>query len=114
VSDPLTQDGLARFSEVANANVGDDKVPGMVALVARHDQVHVEVLGSLSIGGSSVQRDSLFRLASTTKPVTGAATLALDEPVDRPELANPRVLRRMDGPLDDTVRASARSWCVIC
>jgi CubicO group peptidase (beta-lactamase class C family) len=87
--------------------VGDDKVPGMVALVARHDQVHVEVLGSLSIGGSSVQRDSLFRLASTTKPVTGAATLTLvregllilDEPVDRllPELANPRVLRRMDG-----------------
>jgi hypothetical protein len=51
VSDPLTQHGLARFSEVANANVGDDKVPGMVALVARHDQVHVEVLGSLSIGG---------------------------------------------------------------
>jgi CubicO group peptidase (beta-lactamase class C family) len=61
----------------------------------------------LSIGGSSVQRDSLFRLASTTKPVTGAATLTLvreglltlDEPVDRllPELANPRLLRRMDG-----------------
>jgi hypothetical protein len=28
VFDPLTQHGLARFSEVANANVGDDKVPG--------------------------------------------------------------------------------------
>lgn len=107
MSDPLTQHGLARFSEVANANVGDDEVPGMVALVARHDQVDVEVLGWLSIGGSSVQRDSLFRLASTTKPVTGAATLTLvreglltlDEPRDRllPELANPRVLRRMDG-----------------
>src|ERR1700676_1146176 len=104
--DPLTQEGLARFSEVAHAIVGDDTVPGIVALVARHDQVHVEAVGSLSIGGPAMRRDSLFRIASTTKPVTGAATLALigegllslDEPVGRllPELANPRVLRRMD------------------
>jgi CubicO group peptidase (beta-lactamase class C family) len=50
-----------------------------------------------------------------TKPITAAATmmlvedgmLRLDEPVDRllPELANRRVLRRIDGPLDDTVAA---------
>jgi len=62
-----------------------------------------------------VARDSIFRIASTTKPVTAAATLALveeglidlDEPVDRlvPELSSRRVLRRMDGPLDDTVPA---------
>jgi CubicO group peptidase (beta-lactamase class C family) len=113
--DPLTPDGLARFGEVAAAHVGDDKVPGLVALVARGDQVHVEALGSLTIGGPAVQRDSLFRIASTTKPVTGAATLAfvregllaVDEPVDQllPELATPRVLRRMDGPLDDTLPA---------
>ena len=72
--------------------------------------------GALSIGGAPVQRDSLFRIASTTKPVTAAATLALvgegridlDEPVDRllPELAGHRVLRRPDGPLDDTVPAT--------
>jgi CubicO group peptidase (beta-lactamase class C family) len=112
----LTRDGLARFGEVAAAHVGDDKVPGLVALVARGDEVHVEALGSLAIGGAPVRRDSLFRIASTTKPVTGAATLALiqegllalDEPVDRllPELAHRRVLRRMDGPLDDTVPAA--------
>ena len=112
---PLTADGLARFSAEAAAHVGDETVPGLVALMARGDQVHVAALGSLSIGGPPVQRDSLFRIASVTKPVTGAATLALvregllglDEPVDRllPELAAPRVLRRMDGPLDDTVPA---------
>ena len=61
------------------------------------------------------RRDSLFRIASTTKPITAAATLAvieegligLDEPVDRllPELADRRVLTRMDGPLDETVPA---------
>ena len=113
--DLLTADGLARFGAAAAAQVGDETVPGLVALVARGDQVHAEALGSLSIGGPAVQHDSLFRIASTTKPVTGAATLALvreglldlDEPVGRllPELAEPRVLRRMDGPLSDTVPA---------
>jgi CubicO group peptidase (beta-lactamase class C family) len=113
--DRLTAEGLARFSATAAAHVGDETVPGLVALVARGDQVHVEALGSLSPGGPPMRRDSLFRIASITKPVTGAATLALaregrldlDGAVDRllPELAGPRVLRRMDGPLDDTVPA---------
>lgn len=113
--DLLTVDGLARFSAAAAEHVGDETVPGLVALVARGDQVHAEALGSLSIGGPAVEHDSLFRIASTTKPVTGVATLALvreglldlDEPVGRllPELAGPRVLRRMDGPLGDTVPA---------
>jgi len=113
--DLLTADGLARFRAASAAHVGDETVPGLVALAARGDQVHAEALGSLSIGGPAVQRDSLFRISSTSKPVTGAATLALvreglldlDEPVGRllPELAGPRVLRRMDGPLGDTVPA---------
>jgi CubicO group peptidase (beta-lactamase class C family) len=113
--DLLTADGLARFSAAAAAHVGDETVPGLVALVARGDQVHAEALGSLSADGPPVQRDALFRITSITKPVTGVATLALirdglldlDEPVARllPELAAPRVLRRMDGPLDDTVPA---------
>jgi CubicO group peptidase (beta-lactamase class C family) len=108
----LTADGLAQVHEVAAGHVGDDRVPGLVALIARGGQVHAEVLGSLAIGGPPMRRDSLFRIASLTKPMTGVATLALaaegrlrlDEPVDRllPELANRRVLRRMDGPLDDT------------
>jgi CubicO group peptidase (beta-lactamase class C family) len=115
MADRLTARGIARFREVAEGHVGDDKVPGLVALVACGDEVHVDARGSLTIGGPPVRRDSLFRIASTTKPITGAATLALaeegklalDEPVDRllPELADRRVLRRMDGPLDDTVPA---------
>lgn len=101
---------------VAAAHVGDDRVPGLIALVDRAGDVHVEALGSLDIGGRRpTARDSLFRIASTTKPITAAATLAvideglleLDEPVDRllPELADRRVLRRPDGPLADTVPA---------
>jgi CubicO group peptidase (beta-lactamase class C family) len=112
----LSRSGLDRFRAAAERHVADDNVPGLVALVASGNQVHVEALGNLVIGGPPVARDSLFRIASTTKPITGAATLAvaaeglidLDEPVDRllPELADRRVLRRMDGPLDDTVPAS--------
>ncbi len=111
----LTSGGMARFIETAAGHVGDDKVPGLVALVACGDEVHVEARGALTIGGPPVRPDSLFRIASTTKPVTAVATLALveegklvlDEPVDQwlPELAGCRVLRQMDGSLDDTVPA---------
>jgi CubicO group peptidase (beta-lactamase class C family) len=64
-----------------------------------------------------MQRDTLFRIASMTKPVTSAAAmmlveedrLALDAPVAQwlPELAAPRVLRDPAGPLDDTEPARA-------
>ena len=104
-----------RVRAAAEKHVGDPRVPGLVVLVAVGDDVYVEAFGALAVGGAPVQRDSLFRIASTTKPVTAAATLAvieegligLDEPVDRllPELADRRVLTRMDGPLEDTVPA---------
>jgi CubicO group peptidase (beta-lactamase class C family) len=112
---PFSPAGLAELRAVAEQHVGDDRVPGLVALVANSADVHVEVLGCLTIGGAPVERDSVFRIASTTKPITAAATLALvdegllalDEPVETllPELADRRVLGRMDGPLADTVPA---------
>jgi CubicO group peptidase (beta-lactamase class C family) len=62
-----------------------------------------------------MQRDSLFRITSMTKPITAAVTLMLvdegklrlTERIDHwlPELAQPRVLRNPSGPLDDTVPA---------
>jgi CubicO group peptidase (beta-lactamase class C family) len=64
-----------------------------------------------TIGGEPMTRDTVFRIASLTKPIVAAATmvlverglLRLDDPVDEllPELANPRVLRSLDGPVDD-------------
>ena len=63
-----------------------------------------------------MRRDTIFRIASMTKPITAVAAmilveeckLRLDEPVDRllPELADRKVLKRLDGPLDDTVPAN--------
>jgi CubicO group peptidase (beta-lactamase class C family) len=115
MTEGLTSSGLDRLHAVAEQHIGDAAVPGLVALVARGGEVHVEALGSLGIGGRPVARDSIFRIASTSKPITAAATLAvvaegaigLEDPVEEllPELAEPRVLRSMDGALDDTVAA---------
>jgi CubicO group peptidase (beta-lactamase class C family) len=80
-------------------------------------RVHVDAIGMKAVGGSDpIRRDTIFRIASMTKPITAAATMILveecqvrlDEPVDQllPELANRRVLKRLDGPLDDTVAAN--------
>jgi CubicO group peptidase (beta-lactamase class C family) len=102
--------------DVLAAHVASGAVPGLVALISRKGEVHVDVLGSMSIGGPPVRRDTIFRISSMTKPVTAAATmilveeckLRLDEPVDRllPELADRQVLTRIDGPIADTVPAN--------
>lgn len=111
----LTDEGLEALGKVIDGHVGPDRVPGLVALVANESQVHQVVAGELGVGGPPVSADSLWRISSTTKPLTAITTLALvdeglidlDEPVDRllPELADRRVLTRMDGPLADTVPA---------
>jgi CubicO group peptidase (beta-lactamase class C family) len=111
---------LDRMRDVMAGHV-ERGVPGLVTLVSRRGEVHVEAIGMKAAGGPGVigngpiRRDTIFRIASMTKPMTAAATmvlveeckLRLDEPVDRllPEMADRKVLRRLDGPLDDTVPA---------
>jgi CubicO group peptidase (beta-lactamase class C family) len=111
-----TMFSTSRFARLRPALAGyveRGEVPGVVALLARHGETHVEAIGAKSAGGGDpIRRDTIFRIASMTKPVTAAAAmilveecrLRLDEPVDRllPELAGRRVLRRLDGPLNDT------------
>ncbi|MGW3962517.1 serine hydrolase domain-containing protein [Amycolatopsis sp. NPDC005003] len=112
----------SRLRDVLSRHVEVGTVPGLVALVGRGDDVHVEALGTLHEGGTTpMGRDTIFRMASLTKPVTAAAVmllveecrLRLDDPVETwlPELAGRRVLTRIDAPLDDTVPA-ARSITV--
>lgn len=90
-------------------------VPGLVAAVGRSDDVEIVILGEATVEVRPMTADSLFRIASITKPMTAAlalryvadGTLALDQPVGDllPELAAPRVVRSMSGPIDDTVPA---------
>ena len=106
---------LARIDEIVAGAVAQGQLPGVVAAVARGDAVHVATAGVMAVGGPPMRRDTLFRISSTTKPMTAAAVLSLvddgllklDGPVDEllPELAGRRVLRRPDGPLTDTVPA---------
>src|SRR5450631_3047753 len=77
LADGLSEAGLARLHAVAQGHVGDQLVPGLVSLLAHGGQVHAETLGTLSVGGAPVARDSLFRIASTSKPITAAAAMTL-------------------------------------
>ncbi|MET7338677.1 serine hydrolase domain-containing protein [Nonomuraea sp. NPDC005650] len=112
----FSEAGLRRLREVLAGHVGSGRIPGLVALVSRGEETHVEALGTMRHdGGAPMRRDTIFRMASTTKPVAVAAAmvlldecrLRLDDPVDRwlPELADRQVLARPDGPLEDTVPA---------
>ena len=106
---------MRHMHDVMAGHIERGDVPGLVGLVSRRGEAHVVALGVQTAGGRAMKRDSLFRIASMTKPVTAAATMILvedglvrlDEPVDRllPELADRRVLKSVEGPLDDTVPA---------
>jgi CubicO group peptidase (beta-lactamase class C family) len=105
-----------RLDEAMAGYVDRGEVAGLITHVSRPGDVRVNVLGSLAFGGEPLQRDSLFRVASWTKPIVAAAAmilvdegrLELDDPIDHllPELASRRVLARDDGPIDETVPAN--------
>ena len=112
----FTKDGLAKLRAGLERHIARGYAPGVVALISRGDQTHILPLGTKAFGDPTpMPRDALFRIASMTKAVTAAAVLMLvadgklrlDEPVDRllPELADRKVLKRIDGPLGDTVPA---------
>ncbi len=108
--------GLGGLHDAMAARVAKGEAPGMVTLIARGEEVHVDAIGTMAFGGTEpMRRDTIFRITSMTKPILALATmllvedgaLVLDEPVDRllPELADRKVLKRIDGPLDETVPA---------
>ncbi len=108
---------MTALRDLLKARVDDGTVPGAVALVARGDDVDVVAAGSVDADGSApMARDSIFRIASITKPITAAAVLmlvedgliGLDSPVDEwlPELAKPMAVRTPSSPVDDLVPAA--------
>ena len=112
----LSKSRLERMHQVLSGYVARKEMPGLVALVSHHDDVHVETLGTMSVGNPMpMKRDAIFRIASLTKPITAVAAmilveecrLRLDESIEPwlPELANRRVLRSISSPPDDTVPA---------
>ena len=113
----LSRARLGRMHDVMTGYVERSEVPGLVTLISRRGEVHVDAIGAKAYGESDpIQRDTIFRISSMTKPITAVATmilveeckLRLDEPVDLllPELAGRQVLKSLEGPLDDTVPAN--------
>jgi len=117
------------FSTLAPVSLVDNRAPiaaavdagllsGIVTLVWHRGKVlQVNEIGYRDVEAQlPMQRDTIFRIASMTKPVTVAAAmalveegaLALTDPVARwlPELADMRVLVDPSGPIEDTVAAS--------
>ncbi|HET7565823.1 MAG TPA: serine hydrolase domain-containing protein [Gemmatimonadaceae bacterium] len=113
---PLSPSRLERMRYVLAGHVERHEMPGLVALVSRHDDVHIETLGTLSFDDvTPMRRDTIFRIASITKLITAVAAmilieeckLRLDDSIEPwlPELADRRVLRSIASEPDDTVSA---------
>ncbi len=112
----LSKARLKRLHHVVQDYVDTGDVVGAITLVWRRGETHVDVVGLADRERKTpLKRDSIFRIASMTKPITAVAAmilveegrLRLDEPVDRllPELAGRKVLTSLDSSLDDVVPA---------
>ncbi|MET7873797.1 serine hydrolase domain-containing protein [Streptomyces cyaneofuscatus] len=118
------------LQELLDSHIARGSAPGAVALVARGDRVEVAAAGSATLAGMGIgtggeggtgasatpmRRDSVFRIASITKPVVAAAAMTLVEdgliaPADPvaawlPELSSPLVVRTPQSAVDDVVSA---------
>ena len=108
---------LSRMHHVMASYVEQGAVAGLVTLLSRRGETMVDTIGYQDlVRRDPMRRDTIFRIASMTKPITAVAAmilveecrLTLDAPLDSwlPELASRRVLRRIDGPLDETEPAT--------
>ena len=108
---------MSKLRDILQTYVSDGSVPGAVGLLARGGHVEVQAAGSADVNGTApMARDSIFRVASITKPITAAAVMmlvedgriALEDPVGPwlPELASPAVVRTPASPVDDVVPAT--------
>jgi CubicO group peptidase (beta-lactamase class C family) len=113
----LARARLARIDDVLRDHAARREVAGAVGLIAHGDTVHVATAGVQDLASAvPMRRETIFRIASMTKPIVAAAVMmlveegriAMDDPVERwlPELAGRRVLRALGSPLDDTVPAA--------
>ncbi len=113
VTDPksvgLSAERLSRIDTIMNEYVTEAKMPGMVALVARHGKVaYYQSFGKMDIeGNKTMTKDALFRIASMTKAITSVAVMTLYEeghfllsdPISKyiPAFKNPVVVMKAAG-----------------
>lgn len=110
----FNRDALAGVAPALQGLVDQQALAGIVTLLWRRGEVvQVNTLGHRDIAaGLPMERDTLFRIASMTKPATSLAALMLveegrlklDDPITRwlPEFKDMKVLKAADGPLELT------------
>jgi len=108
---------LGRFTPAAEAAIARGDPVGLIALVWRDDAIqHVSAIGKRNIERDlPMQRDTIFRIASMTKPITSVLALMLmeegklrlEDPIVKwaPEFAGRRVLKDPAGPVEETYPA---------
>jgi CubicO group peptidase (beta-lactamase class C family) len=108
----FSREGLRAFNDTFHRLVDEQKLACVVTLVARHGEVvNLDAYGVLDVSTSApVRTDSIFRIASMTKPITGAAMMmlweegkwTLDDPVAKhiPEFEGLKVKRKDGDPVD--------------
>ena len=108
---------IERLRAPATTAIETGDVPGVVTLVWQGGEIldlHAAGMADVTTR-RPMRREAIFPIASMSKPVTVAAALRLmeqgrlrlEDPITRwaPEFADMRVLKRPDGPLDETYRA---------
>ena len=113
-----TSERLAAIPSALQQFIDCGDLSGMVTLLWRRGEIaQINVLGYRNLADAlPMMRNTLFRIASMTKPVTSVAAmmlvedgrLKLDDPIKRwlPEFANVRVLKTPNGPVEATVPAA--------
>jgi CubicO group peptidase (beta-lactamase class C family) len=113
----LSAEALAQIPPALQAVVDAGDLSGFVTLVWRKGEIaQVNTIGWRDVAAKApMTRDTLFRIASMTKPVTSIAALMLleegklrlEDPVTKwlPELADMRVLKDPTGSVEDTYPA---------
>src|SRR5579862_7299450 len=99
-----------------SALVDDGKLAGAATLISRGNSIRVACAGVRDLESRlPVQQDTIFRIASMTKPVTSTVALmlfdegrfGLEDPITRfaPEFEHMRVLRAPEASLEDSCAA---------
>lgn len=101
----LSPSRLARLSEFMRSHVEEKKIGGAVVLIARHGKIAYWEGFGLADVGTPMQKDTLFRIASMTKPIVSTAImqlaeqgrLLLSDPVSKyiPEFKDQKVLEML-------------------
>jgi len=102
----MSSEHLNLIKPLMQRYVDENKLPGMITMVARHGKVvHCEKFGLMD-AGKPMQFNTIFRIASMTKPITSVAVMMLyedgcfqlDDPVSDyiPEFKNMKVFSSQD------------------